>query len=77
MSPSAMGIGLAVVRLAPYGGSAMWRERAMMGAVMAGANITYATRGTQDLTWEVPMLGNTRPRVYAPGYLPTAYVGAA
>ena len=60
MNPSTMGIGLSVVRVAPYGGSALWREPIF----------TYATRGTQDLTWEVPMLGNTRPRVYARGYLP-------
>ena len=45
---------------------AMWRERKV-----AGAHLTYAARGTQDLTWEVPILGNTLPRVYTPGYLPT------
>ena len=44
----------------------MWRERKV-----AGAHLTYAARGTQDLTWEVPILGNTLPRVYTPGYLPT------
>ena len=38
---------------------------------MAGANITEAAPGTQGLIWEVPRLGNTRLRVYAPGYLPT------
>jgi hypothetical protein len=38
---------------------------------MAGVNIRYATHGTQDLIWVVPMLGNTRPWVYIPGYLPT------
>ena len=36
---------------------------------MAGAHLDYATRGTQDLTWEVPILGNTLPRVYTPGCL--------
>ena len=47
-----MGICLSVVRFA------FWRE-----PNMAGANACYAARGTQDLTWEVPKSGNTRPRV--------------
>ena len=42
---------------------------------MAGACRAYAARGTQDLTREVSILGNTLPRVYAPGYLPTKTEG--
>ena len=36
----------------------LWREPNMVGA-----NACYAARGTQDLTWEVPKSGDTRPRV--------------
>lgn len=38
---------------------------------LSNVGIAQATRGTQGLIWEVPRFGNTRPRVYTPGYLPT------